>query len=77
MADGERYRKEQDLLFQHIDEKERVQKQVTTDEVVRYMLKIYERKTTQSLFEVLSPNQRREFMRAALRKKFPDLDDAN
>lgn len=76
MDNAAQYRKELDFIFQEIEDKKKLQRQATTKEMIDFIVRLTERKRVQRLFEVLSPEERRAFVQAAVRKQFPNQHDS-
>jgi hypothetical protein len=72
MNDGERYRKEFDLIFQEMEEKEMLQRQSIVNDRAAFINKMLGYKAMQDLLKYMPVEKRKDFIDDCLRLKFPD-----
>ena len=77
MGDAQKYSHDLDMVFQEMKDKEELQEQAITDEVIGFVGKLIERKRVQRLFEALTFEERRAYVRHHVRRKFPDWKNSN
>ena len=71
MDSAERYRKDFDLIFQQLDEKEQLARQARSEDRATFILKLLSYKSIQDLLAAMPNSARSEFIDECLRRKFP------
>ena len=71
MDSAERYRKEFDLIFQELDEKEKLAEQAKSDRRSVFITKLLGYKSIQDLLAAMPVEDRIQFIDECVRRKFP------
>lgn len=74
MDNTKRYRKELDLIFQSMDEKEKLAEQARVLPRAEFIIDLLSRKPIQKLMQPLSADERKQVIEACLQARFPDSD---
>jgi hypothetical protein len=70
MDAADRYRKELDLIFQEIDEQERLQHQIESESRGEFILRLLSFKGVRRFLETVPPDQYPEIIQACVQRRF-------